>query len=264
MTHTPTESFVFDHMAADYDSTFSHSPIGKMQRERVYEYLEKYKLLIPGKRCLEINAGTGVDALYLAEKGLSVVATDKSPEMVRMIQKRTSDQDVRAQTASFAALREQFAGERFDLIFSNFGGLNCVSKQELQRLSQHFAGLLEKKGKLIFVIMGRTCLWEILYFAAKGQFRKAFRRRKKGGVAFGEDGLRIHYFDPKQVHRAFGKEFEMLRSVPIGLFIPPSYLDTFFENRPKLLARLQHWERKWAKYLHPSLADHYLVELEKR
>ena len=72
----------FDSAAPLYDDDFTFSEIGKLQRDRVYYWLSEMKLFEKSKRVFEINCGTGYDAQHFFEKGLKVVATDASLEMI--------------------------------------------------------------------------------------------------------------------------------------------------------------------------------------
>ena len=70
----------FDHIATDYDAQFTNTAVGRLQRAVVQAYLEtKTK---PGIAVLELNCGTGEDAIWLAQKGCTVLATDISSQMV--------------------------------------------------------------------------------------------------------------------------------------------------------------------------------------
>jgi len=72
----------FDDLAKDYDVGFTESAIGKMQRNRVWHFLGHRILSSEKSKILEVNCGTGVDAIWLADKGHEVLATDISPEMI--------------------------------------------------------------------------------------------------------------------------------------------------------------------------------------
>ncbi|HMC96456.1 MAG TPA: class I SAM-dependent methyltransferase, partial [Flavobacteriales bacterium] len=65
-----------------YDQEFTFSRIGTAQRRVVWEYLEGL-LSTPDMDVLELNCGTGTDAVHLATKGHRVVATDISVEMLK-------------------------------------------------------------------------------------------------------------------------------------------------------------------------------------
>ncbi len=69
--------------------------------------------------------------------------------------------------------------KQYDLIFSNFGGLNCLSPRELNNFMSTALNLLAPKGFLIAVIMGRKTLWERFYFWIKKDYQESKRRRNK-------------------------------------------------------------------------------------
>jgi len=54
----------FDTAAANYDTSFTHTAVGKLQRDRIYFFLEKFNLIQPSHSILEINCGTGEDAIW--------------------------------------------------------------------------------------------------------------------------------------------------------------------------------------------------------
>jgi len=70
----------FDVVSRTYDSTFSASEIGRAQRRSVWEAMDR--TFQKGQRILEINCGTGIDALHLAGRGVEVVACDSASGMI--------------------------------------------------------------------------------------------------------------------------------------------------------------------------------------
>ena len=79
----------FDAVAATYDETFTSSRIGLAQRAAVWNELAK--AFCPGDRGVEIGCGTGVDACFLAERGVRVLAGDSSSEMIALTTKRIQE-----------------------------------------------------------------------------------------------------------------------------------------------------------------------------
>ena len=70
----------FDSFAADYDRSFTTSAIGQRLRAAVWRRLDA--AFRPGDRVLELNCGTGEDAVYLGRRGVHVLTTDISTEML--------------------------------------------------------------------------------------------------------------------------------------------------------------------------------------
>src|SRR5215217_6336226 len=140
----------FDLAASSYDEEFTHSMIGMLQRERVHLFLKK-ALRAAQLKILEINCGSGEDAIWLARHGNEVIATDASPKMIEIVKEKISlnhfGKKIETKVCSFDDLRSNFKNEQFDFIFSNFGGLNCVSSEQLEKLSEDFASLLKPHGK---------------------------------------------------------------------------------------------------------------------
>jgi trans-aconitate methyltransferase len=254
----------FDIHAQNYDAVFTHSSIGKAQRDCVYQYLAKELDTINHLNVLELNCGTGEDANYFHQKGHQVIATDISEEMLTVAKEKHPE--IRFQALDITTITSTTFDQKFDVIFSNFGGLNCVSEPQLHDFLKTSETLLADHGKLIMVIMPKNTLWERFYFMLKFQFQKAFRRNTKEAVYAHVEGVQVPtwYYNPKDI-TAFAKAYTKPIGVkPIGIAIPPSYLEPYFKNKPrfmKLLITLESWFQHpfWATY-----ADHFLISFEKK
>jgi cyclopropane fatty-acyl-phospholipid synthase-like methyltransferase len=254
----------FDKAALNYDAAFTDSEIGKMQRGLVYKQLSKQ--LDGIQNILEINCGTGEDALWLAKQNIRITATDISRKMIAVAQSKANLDNLEFQTVDIKNIKSIFDNQQFDLVFSNFGGLNCLSKPELDNFFQDAKNLLATDGKLVLVIMPKNTLWEQFYFLAKTQFSSVFRRKKEVVLA-DVDGEKVptYYFNPKDIVNLAKHDFELVDQKPIGFFVPPSYLEPFFRNKKaalKFLGKLESGISGWSflsKY-----ADHYIITLQKR
>jgi len=95
---------------------------------------------------LEIGAGPGRDSLFFQQNGLDVVATDLSPEMVKLCRAK----GLAAYVMDFASL--DFP-QPFDAIFA----LNCllhVPKSDLPTILQRLHGLLKPGGLFYMGVYG--------------------------------------------------------------------------------------------------------------
>ncbi|WP_333877160.1 class I SAM-dependent methyltransferase [Flavobacterium sp.] len=251
----------FDQAAANYDHTFTHTEIGQMQRALVYGELSNHLHGI--QTILEINCGTGEDAVWFSKKNYTITATDISPKMIDIAKSKAN---LHFAVADINSITTTFAGEKFDLLFSNFGGLNCLSRPELEQFFREISSILSPQGKMALVIMPKNTLWERLYFLAKAQFKNS-SRRKKASVIAKVDGENVttFYYNPKDIVTLANTNFEITAVKPIGFFVPPSYLNDFFTNKKGLLRflnRLEQGVKHWSwlsKY-----ADHYLIILQKK
>ncbi|HBY98317.1 MAG TPA: class I SAM-dependent methyltransferase, partial [Chloroflexi bacterium] len=128
----------FDHAAASYDAAFTDTHLGRLLREAVWARLAQQ--FQPGMHILELNCGTGEDAIWLARRGLRVTATDNSPGMLAVARGKAGRAGVddriefrRLDLGEIGEWRFEVEGERreredgpagFDGVLSNFGGLN--------------------------------------------------------------------------------------------------------------------------------------------
>ena len=259
----------FDQIANIYDQQFSYSEIGKLQRNEVWKYLDTMLTTSDPLNILELNCGTGVDAIYMAKKGHHVLATDISGEMVKATLRKVSHHGLKDRVSAlqlaFDELDEWFVGQRFDLVISNFGGLNCIDGTAMQRLAYDITGLLKPGGRFVAVIMPEKCMMETMYFCSRFKFKEAFRRSSNDAVMadLSGTGVATWYHSPKKVKRVFSGAFKHVATKPIGFMLPPSYTEPFFAKNKLLLKTLNKGENIFngIAALAP-LSDHYLIDLE--
>lgn len=273
MEHQQHAPAAFDNIAHDYDRSFSETAVGWAQRQRVWRYLGRFFQKNNIQNVLECNCGSGVDALWLAGQGKQVLATDISSQMVDITagkaKKSGLDTHLKTAVASMQDLHTQqqvLQAAPFDLLFSDFGGLNCLSPQEIRHLGQHMQPLMQPGGHIALVVMSRFCWWETLYFFLKGKPKEAFRRQRRSAVMARLDAdtfVPTWYYGPGELGDLL-PGFAIKECRPIGFWLPPSYLDPFFVKRPKWLRLLEWLEKKSAaRYLAPA-ADHYFLLLQKK
>jgi len=149
----------------------------------------------------------------------------------------------------------------FDGAFSDFGGLNCVA--DLRAVAEALARRLRPGAPVLLCVMGPFVPWEWIWYLGQGDPGRAFRRLRPGGVAW--RGMTVRYPSIRSLRRAFAPEFRTLRAGAVGALLPPTYIKEWGERHPRLLAALARWERRLERVPPlPWLADHYLIELERR
>jgi SAM-dependent methyltransferase len=254
-------SVAFDDMAAAYDATFTATALGSRLRAMVWRRLD---VAFAGRaHILELGCGTGEDAVYLARRGCRVLATDASPEMLRAAA-RKAERAGCANRIEFRRLTmERVAALRdgaFDGVLSNFGAVNCVSRLDL--VAADLAPLLRPHAPLVWVVMGRHVPWEWAWFLARGEWRMAFRRGRKGGAQW--RGMRIHYPTPATLARSLRPHFVPVSRRALGAVLPPSYAAGWLERSPRALSALASLElalQPWQPLA--ALADHYIFEARR-
>ena len=258
----------FDQIASSYDETFTHTEVGKRQRNIVWGYLERTLPLNKLLDILELNCGTGEDALFLAKRGNRVTATDVSEEMLntanRKIVENGLEKSVHTEKISIEELSGSTFKKKFDLVFSNFGGLNCIDEGVLGELSDEFKLLLNANGRIIIVLMPRFCLWESIYFLSKFKLNESIRRlnTEYTTAKVGESDVKTYYHSPATIIKKFSNNFIVRNIIPVGFFIPPSYLNSFFIKKKKTLNFLTRLEKGSSNIpILSKAADHFLIDM---
>jgi ubiquinone/menaquinone biosynthesis C-methylase UbiE len=255
----------FDRVAANYDQQFTNSRIGQLQRKIVWDALSK--AFRPGDCVLELNCGTGEDALFLAKRGVSILGCDAAPRMVEIARRKLAqecrDAETRFEILPNERLSSLHVTRQFDGVLSNFSGLNCVA--DLRQVATHLSRLVKPGGHALVGMSARVCLWEILWFLGHGKPRKAFRRLSGKTIASIADvSLAVHYPPKRRVRKAFSPWFVLRKVTAVGLFIPPSYVEDWSSRHTRTMAALERLDRL-ARNL-PVLAhlgDHVLFEFER-
>jgi SAM-dependent methyltransferase len=206
---------------------------------------------------LELNCGTGVDAEWLGERGVHVCATDASQRMVEVACARGVDatQLAAEDVGSLADVVEQFDGA-----LSNFGGLNCVD--DLNAVASGLARCVRRGGTALLCVMGPTVPWEWIWYLGHGKPRTAFRRFRRSTAW---RGMTIRYPSVGALRSTFAPWWMARRVWALGALVPPTYAELWAVRHPRLLVRLNRAERRMESWpIMARLADHYVIELERR
>lgn len=255
----------FDAAARTYDADFTHTPLARWLRDLVRSDLP----FQAGDHILEIGCGTGEDALWLAQQGIMVTATDASAGMLAEAERKLNaagvGERVRLQQLDINRVGAQPVAvqPRYDGLFANFGVLNCA--EDRRALVEYLAGQVGTGGSAVLVVMSPVCPWEIGWHLLHGQIRQAFRRFRSGIEAHAGGGqmVRVWYPSPWRLRRDFAPYFRHVQTTGIGVVLPPSYLNPLVQRAPGVFARLARLERSIGRFS-PLLNDHYLMVLERR
>jgi SAM-dependent methyltransferase len=221
----------WDACAETYERDFAGTLIGFTRRRAVWSLLDQ--VFSPGQRILELNCGTGVDAMHLAERGLRVLACDLSPRMIELCRARVSAAGA-GRRVTLRALPTESIGSLvgegpFDGVFSNFSGLNCVD--DLAEVARNLELLLKPGAPALLCVMGRFVPWEVLWFLAHGQPRRAVRRFRTGPWQQADD-FTVRVFSVGDLIRALGPAFQLKARRSIGIAVPPSYMEQWARRYP--------------------------------
>jgi ubiquinone/menaquinone biosynthesis C-methylase UbiE len=261
----------FDHIASAYDSVYTQTAIGQLQRKRVWKYIESIMPQLSGYEMLELNIGVGEDALMFGDKGFNIVATDISTEMQKVTFERPEQfsmhNGIGSHYLDLESFDETLFDKKFDLVFSNFGGINCMNPESLKALLSKLPGILNPGGRFVGVIMPRFCAWETVFFALRFQFKKAFRRFTSHAVLTDTYGTKekTWFYRPSQIKKWSQEKFKLVSLGPVGTALPPFSLNNLFGHRKKLLFYLNRVEKNLSRIPFLSaMSDHFVIDLQLR
>ena len=246
MSQPPLETIAeaFSRTAEKYDSFAEDHPHLTRMRNKVYSHVLRY---VPQSACiLELNAGTGTDAVELARRGYSVHATDIAPGMLDRLQEKANRlglQDrISMEARSFLSL-ENMTQAAFDAVFSDLGGLNCIAT--LNPVIRQLPKVLKPGGIVTWVLMPHICLWEMAEIF-RGNLSLAFRRFSRGGVRASLEGLNfdVYYFSPGQVIQWFGNDFQLLALEGLSVITPTAESKNFARWYPRVYGVLSWLDDK--------------------
>jgi ubiquinone/menaquinone biosynthesis C-methylase UbiE len=256
----------FNRQAPLFDELYASDITIQYKRKRVRDHVLRH--LPAGASILELNAGTGDDAIFFAEQGYQVHATDISDVMQAMLKEKVKVHDVQgsvtSEMCSYTDLGKLFNKGPYDCIFSNFAGLNCTG--ELAKVLNSFSPLLKPHGIVTLVILPKFCLWETLLLF-RGKFKTAFRRfsDSKGAKAHIEGQVfRCWYYSPSFIKKQLKDSFTPLSIEGLCTIVPPSYIEKFAEKHPGIFGFLKKKEDKWkSKWPWKNIGDYYIITLQK-
>ena len=263
--HGPSAD-AFDHIGARYDVEFTNTELSRWFRERVWERLGiLYK---PGDRVIELGCGTGEDAIWLAKRGIRVLASDGSEAMLAETARKAAVEGVsnmietRRLDFTDSAHWELDPGA-FDGTYSNYGALNCTG--DWHTIGTQLSRAIRPGGKIGLGVMGPWCPWEVVWHGIHGDFRTATRRFHHSIIAH-LDGkyFEVFYPTPRHLAHEFGPTFRRSFLWGLGVFLPPSDLYKPVGRRRWLANPLLRLERLTAgMWPFKYLGDHYWLELDR-
>jgi len=257
----------FDKQSAVFDALYASDKMIAYKRRRVRSHIAQY--LAAGSHILELNAGTGEDAVYFAGAGHRVHATDISTGMLQQLLQKVEDDHLQEQIStelcSFTHLDNLQQKGPYDMVFSNFAGLNCTG--ELDKVLIAFPELAKPGGLVTLVVLSPFCLWEFLLLF-RGKIKTALRRLagKRGASAHVEGNyFTCYYYPSSYIVQKMKQDFELLCIEGLCTISPPSYIQGFADTWPRLYRTLCRWEEK-TKCSRPwkYIGDYYMISFRRK
>lgn len=253
----------FSRQSESFDDYEERNETLKWMRSITHKHILRY--LKDNDTILELNSGSGIDAVFLGTRGFRIHCTDIAEGMMQKLEGKVHRMKlsnfISFQILSFTELN-RLNKNSFDYIFSNFGGLNCAV--DLNYLFRQFHNILKPGGRISLVIMPPICPWEIA-LVLRGKFKTAFRRLNKRGLLANVEGIRFptYYYSAHDVREALGPDYKILDIQGLGSISPPPYMENFPKRYPKLFKILTLTDEKVSRYFpFNRFADHFILTAE--
>ncbi len=252
----------FDAVANVYDNDFENNIVTQHLRSLIWkESLNRFK---PGQHILELNCGTGTDAIFFAKQGINVTALDASSEMITVAKSKVLQTSFDPSSLNFLHLKNeslnQLQGNLYDGIFSNFGGLNCTP--DLNSVIQSWLPLLKPNSYIVLCFLNKIYPWEIFSQLFRGRIRQAFRRfSNQGTVAqLGKSSIRVWYYTPAEISQILSPQYTIENIFGINIVSPNPTSQRFISHNVELTKSLLSVDDViQSSPLFYGLGDHFIV-----
>jgi SAM-dependent methyltransferase len=201
------------------------------------------RLFQPDERVLDVGCGTGLDALFLARRGLAVTGIDVSPAMIARLREQAGylglADRIETRALDYAALGD-WPAARFDGIISAFAGLSTAP--DLAPFAADAARLLRPGGRMLVHLLNQFSVWEWLLLVTHGQWPAARRlgRQRERVFTIGGQPVRHYLWYPSAAYqRFFARDFALSRAYSLGVLRPPHTLRRLPTTAANLLGVLE-------------------------
>jgi len=222
-------------------------------------------------RVLEIGCGTGLETIPLSRAGVDIVALDISGRMLEELDRSARAASVRERIDSrkrsaseLATIVREYGPGSFDGAFSHFGALNC--EPNLEPVPNALHELVKPNGKLSLGILNRTCLAEIVLFAAGHRPRRALARLQPS-VPVGQSrfGVAVFPYGPVEITRRFSPFFSKEKEIGVSVCVPPPELGNRLLTHNTFLSLLEAVDRSLARWpFFRRLGDYVMMQFSRR
>jgi hypothetical protein len=256
-------SDAFSRQSVVFDQIYSGNTIINYKRERVGAC--DCNTCSRQSSILELNSGTGEDAMFFAARPLCAcyryiyrACNRNCGEKALPFQDRITTEYVRLPSSISLKIKGLTI-----IYFPTLAGLNCTGELENVLLS---FDAFKTRWQSNFSYPP-FCLWETL-LVFKGKFRTAFRRffSGKGRKARVEDTyFTCYYYRSSFIINALQKTFKVLGVEGLCTIVPPSYMEGFAEKHPAAYSFLKNKEDKLkATWPWKYMGDYFIITLQKK
>lgn len=263
LAYTELEA-AFDGIAEEYDSHIYGNPVNSYLRALSVGFMKQ--VFSPGDTVVEIGCGTGTETLALARLGVSIVATDISSKMLRIVEKKAralglSERVVtaRCNVPALSGTLRSLGYDRLDGAYCTYGAFN--TERDPRVFTRALAQVLKPGGKLVLGVWNRYCGLELFGYILRGRLRMAFARLRNP-VPIGNSRFCVtsYAYSRYEVRKILSPEFREKRVIGACVVLPASNLTRYIPKggASRILSRLDTLIAR--SFPMNSLGDHFLGE----
>jgi SAM-dependent methyltransferase len=270
----------YSHVAKGYDlisETYDHVEAANWVGRRLREHMQSalFRTFRPGERVLEIGCGTGIEALALAQRGVHVVATDLSEDMVQLVRRKADalgarDLVLRRLAAhEIGSLEAEFGAASFDGAYSHGGVMNMDPR--IEEVAAGLRSLLHPGARFLSTVVNQTSLFEAVFYPLVLKPRKGYRRLGHDvpipitrHEAYRTYVVPTRFYSPRSFVRALGDGFALRRLEGLQILLPPWNLSDYLDRLGPLARAVEAIEGRLAdKRPFNSWGSIFLAEVER-
>ena len=263
----------YDQITTTYDDVEAANWVGRRLRRVMQAAL--FRTFLPGQQVVEIGCGTGIEAIALAERGVDVVATDLSADMVRLVREKAaakglSNLETRTLGAhEVGALQDEFGAE-FDGAYSHGGVLNMDPR--IEDAAAGVTRLIRPGGRFLCTVVNQTSLFEALFYPLVLRPRKGYRRLGRDipipitrHEDFSKYVVTTRFYSPRQFVHFFDGAFRLRRLEGLQILLPPWNLSDWLDRFGTLANAVEAIENRiGGRRPFNSWGSIFLADLERR
>ncbi len=242
----------YDRDACNYEERYWGNGVAQRIRQSFREEVKTHSF----RNVLEIGCGTGMDAAHFGSiyPDRNIYAIDIAPAMVANAARKIQGlglNNVRVMVGTPENLPALFPDVQFDHIYVFFGALNTVP--DLRRVAGLLKKIMPRDGTMVLTFVNKWYLADMLIDVLKLRFKRALRRTREiwGGYS---DVYRLESrcFSPREIKKAFGDDFQLVRSRGYSILYPAWYrvhltrrlggkISDFLWQADRILSRTPAW-----------------------
>ncbi len=167
----------YSSLAPEYDERRYNNPAGRLLVEQTNRMLSSVLAEEKGHRVLDVGAGTGRTALYLASRGAEVVAYDLAAPMLEIARARARERGLEENLAFMVgtARRLPFGDGAFDAVIC-IRVLHLIPREEQPQHLAEMWRVVRPGGKLVCEVSNR--LYGVVLRLAESLYRRLYLGRE--------------------------------------------------------------------------------------